>query len=265
MNKFSKMENTSDEGGSVDCGPSTPSTDLKEELVTKLTSFLQLYSQHQDHLQKTSEHFTQTAALLDMREKDCKITFLCGLFGGAFGLVCGGMTGGVGGAVGAAGAATYSLFCGDLTAFSATVGCVGSVVGGVVGGATGGAVSAAAIGTGSPGYSVVCGLFSPALGCAIGGCFDWSVGAAGGAAGAVLGVMAASCGAASLAREVRGLEEQKIKKKAHMTGTSLMEQLKTIKTICDQMVSGAGGQGVAEQTVKRPALRDEADEPQKRN
>lgn len=85
------------------------------------------------------------------------------------------------------------------------------------------------------------------LGCTIVSCFERRVGAAGGAAGALLGVLAASRGAARLVGVIRDLEEQKKrKKKAQMTEITVgvsenvklqVERLKTVKTLCDRMAA----------------------------
>ncbi|XP_026208052.1 uncharacterized protein LOC113156873 isoform X3 [Anabas testudineus] len=238
------------------------STDLKEELKTSLKSFLKLCSQHQHHLQETSEFFRKAGAArcAELEVEDCEIMFKMGAI--------------VGGLIGELSSVVVAGAIDDLTPVSIVLGIVGSVVGGAVGGAFGGivgAVSAAARRNRSRDNSLVRNTFLVTIGFAaggaIGGCFQWTVGAKGGAIGGAVGTVSsaffASNGVFTAAINYycyyRPLK-LKIKEKEHVPQTFcvfsenvklMMEQLKTIRTICVNMTSTcAAVQRVEEHTVK---------------
>ncbi|XP_042364403.1 keratin, type I cytoskeletal 9 [Plectropomus leopardus] len=258
------------EGSSVSCGISPASTDLKDELITSLTSFLRVYSQRRDLLRRSSESFSLTAARLHEMHEDISEnkTFhgLFSVFGGLLGAACGSVTGGIGGALGAVSAATCARFCGDISAVDATVGFVGSTFGGAVGGTFTGTVGGA-ICAGRPVHKAVSDIVLFAIGCAtggaIGGVFGGTVGTAGGAIGGAFGGLYATRFAVYLVGhfcEKVELEEQKIKAvKTSMMRQSgdfsenikpLMDELKTVKTMSDQMASREVVHSVGTQTVK---------------
>ncbi|KAL7371760.1 hypothetical protein ABVT39_004436 [Epinephelus coioides] len=270
------MENLFDfEGGSVAYGTSAASPDLKDELITSLTSFIRVYSQRRDRLQRASESFTLTAAQLREMQRNISenkpLRSLLGVFGGMVGAACGGVTGGAGGALGAVGAATCARFCGHINAVGATVGFVGSVLGGTVGGVfsgtVGGAICAAAKGTDSPVDGVVGDVAWFTIGCAtggaIGGIFGGTVGAAGGAVGGGFGGLYATRFAVYLVGyfcESKDFKEQKTESlKMNVMQKSgdfseaikpLVEELKTVQTISDKMASREVVRGVAAQTAQ---------------
>ncbi|XP_037610140.1 keratin, type I cytoskeletal 14-like [Sebastes umbrosus] len=268
------MENLFDfEGGSVAYGVFTASTDQKDELITSLTSFVRLYGQRRDYLQRASESFTLAAARLHDEHEDIAenkpVRCLFSVFGGVLGAACGAVTGGVGGALGAVSAATCTRFCGHINALGATFGFVGSVLGGVVGGtfcgAVGGAVCAAA--TGGPVHGVVSDVawftIGGATGGAIGGIFGGTVGAAGGAVGGAFGALCATRFAVFLVghfcrkkdskdEKTKSMKVKMMQKSGHFSETikPLVDELKTIKTVSDKMASAAAVRGVAGQTAK---------------
>lgn len=273
------MENLFDfEGCSVDYGVFATSTDLKDELITSLTSFALLHSQHRDRLQKTSESFTLTAALYEMHEDVAEneaARVMSTVFGGVLGAACGGVCGGVWGTLGAVSAVTCARFCDNINAVGATVGFVGSVMGGAVGGAScgavGAAVGAAAEVTGNPLHAVsdvVWFSIGFATGGAIGGVFGGTVGAAGGAVGGAFGALSGTIFAVGLVRRIVGhfceckdsIQQKKKSKKVNViqkTGEDfraaikpLVEELKTIKSISDKMASSHLLHSVAAQTMK---------------
>ncbi|XP_039644874.1 uncharacterized protein LOC120551475 [Perca fluviatilis] len=271
------MENLCDvEGASVAYGVFTASTDIKDELITSLTSFLRIYSQGRDCLQRTSESFTLAVAQLhDMQEdiiKNESFQSLLSLLGGVSGAVCGGVTAGVLGALGAVNAATSPRFCGHINAVWATVGFIGSVFGGVVGGVfcggVGGAVCAAAKVTGSPVPGVLRDVASftigGATGGAIGGIFGRTIGAAGGAFGCAFGTLFATRFSifvvGNIMNHCKDSKEQKTKsKKENVMQKSrdfsesikpLVNKLKTMKTVSNKMASDVVVHSVAAQTAK---------------
>lgn len=228
------------------------SPDLKDELTTSLTSFVRLYDRRAHHLRTTSEEFTQTSAgLFD------GVQALATALGRVLGGVCGSLSGGVFGAIGAEAC--------DINAVDATVGFVSSIVGGVVGGALGAAVGTAvgvaAETTGSPVHDVLRDVawfnIGFATGGAIGAIFGGTDGAKGGAIGGALGALCSTRFAVSLLEDVigrfHGTKDPKGKKPylattRHHDGDRmqiigvyreavkpLVEELKTIKTICDKM------------------------------
>ncbi|XP_051273971.1 keratin, type II cytoskeletal 1-like [Dicentrarchus labrax] len=265
------MENLFDfEGGSVDYRAFSTSADPKDELIASLTSFIKLYSQHKNSLQTTSESFR--AAQLHEMPVSGSTAFhsLCSLFGGVTGATGGGLSGGVFGAFGAIGAVTVSRFCDDdIKAIGATVGVVGSVLGGAAGGALGGAVGstvgAAVEATGSRVDAVVSNVASFAIGLAtgsaIGGIFGGAVGAAGGAFGGAFGALCTTKVVVNMVGEmVRAAKNSDCKKMKvnvmQKTGDFskafklLVEELKTIKALCDKMASSDVVRSVAGQTAK---------------
>lgn len=253
------------------------SIDRSDELITSLTSFVRLYSQRRVRLQRTSQTFALTAAGLDETNKDENqiLQTLFAMFGGGLGAACGAVAGGLWGAFGAVAAATYARLCGDINAVGATVGFVGSVFGGAVGGVFGGAVGstvgAAAEVMGSPVPRVVSEVawftIGFVTGGATGGVFGGTVGVAGGGFGGAFGALYSTRFAGSLVRSmvcyflVRNKEpkEQKNSKKENVIQKAgdfceaikpLVEELKTIKTISDNMASSVVVHSVASQTAK---------------
>lgn len=273
------MENLFDvEGTSVAYGAFTASTDIKDELIKSLTSFLRVYGQGRDRLQKTSESFTLAVAQLhDMHEdiiKNESFQSLLSLLGGVSGAACGGVTAGVLGTLQAVSTATCSRFCGRTNAVVATVGVIGSMYGSVVGGVfcggVGGAVCAAAKVTGNPVHGVLRDVASFTIGCAtggaIGGIFGGTIGAAGGAFGCAFGALYATRFAVFVVGNImnyctsKDSKEQKMKSKKEKVMQKsgdfsesikpLVNKLKTIKTISNKMASDAAVHSVAAQTAK---------------
>lgn len=245
------------------------STDPKGELASRLASFIHLYSQHRDGLQKASEGLTLTAAQ-DQHEDSSVVEVLCVVTGGFLGAGFGGVTGGVGGAFGAVAASTWARISNHINAAEATVGFVGSVLGGVFGGAFSGAIGGAVCAGGKASGSPVEGKVTKvvwltlglATGGAIGGMFGGRVGAEGGAVGGAFGVLCAT-GLAGIAvgvvKYVCSSSEEKstkaaemLRKTAHFCETfkPLVTELNTIKNISEGMASSARAQGVAEQSAK---------------
>ncbi|XP_044194095.1 uncharacterized protein LOC122971483 [Thunnus albacares] len=275
------MENLFDfEGGYVDYRLFTTPTDLKDELITHLTSYIQLYDQHRDRLQRTSESFTQAAVRVhEMDDDSSENTVVQGLlcvFGGVLGASCGAVAGGIIGALGAVSAATCSRFCGSVNALGATVGFVGGVFGGAVGGSfsgiVGGAAGAVAAATGCSINGIVSDVtwftIGFATGGAIGGIFGGTVGAAGGAVGGAFGGLYATRFAVSVVGfvihhfcDTKDSKEQKKETKKvdiiqkagqdfHEVTEPLVMELKTIKMISDKMAPSDAVLGVSEQTAK---------------
>lgn len=267
------MENSfNSEGDSVDYRLFTTSTDLKDELIAHSTSFIRLYDQRRDRLQRTSESFKQAAVLVRKMHKD--IRCLLSVFGGVLGAACGAVAGGVWGTFGAVSAATFCRVCGDINAVGATVGFVGSVLGGAVGGsfsgALGAAVGSAATRRSFNGTVSNVAWFGTgfATGGAIGGIFGGTVGAAGGAVGGAFGALHATRFAVGVVGVVAGyFDGAKDKKKQenetnkvdifqeaeenfHQVIKPLVEELKPIKMISDKMASSVAVLSVAEQTAK---------------
>ncbi|KAL3051873.1 hypothetical protein OYC64_001990 [Pagothenia borchgrevinki] len=244
------------------------STDPKGELASRLTSFIHLYSQHRDGLQKASEGLTLTAAQ-DQYEDSSVLEVLCVVTGGFLGAGFGGVTGGVGGAFGAVAASTWARIFDHINAAEATVGFVGSVLGGVFGGAFSGAIGGAVCAGGKASGSPVKGKVTKvvwltiglATGGAIGGIFGGRVGAEGGAVGGAFGVLCATRLAGSAVGVVKYLcsfSEEKSTKAQMLQKTvdfcetfkPLVTELNTIKNISEGMASSARAQGVAEQSAK---------------
>ncbi|KAI9537447.1 hypothetical protein NQZ68_025303 [Dissostichus eleginoides] len=214
------------------------SIDPKGELASRLTSFIHLYSQHRDGIQKASEGLTLTAAQ-DQHEDSSGVEVLCVVTGGFLGAGFGGVTGGVGGAFGAFAASTWARMFDHINAAEATVGFVGSVLGGVFGGAFSGAIGSAVCAGGKASGSPVKGKVTKvvwltiglATGCAIGGIFGGRVGAE---------------------EEKSTKAAQMLRKTVHFCETfkPLVTELNTIKNISEGMASSARAQGVAEQSAK---------------
>lgn len=242
------------------------STDPKGELASCLASFIHLYSQHRDGLQKASEGLTLTAAQ-DQHEDSSVVDVLCVVTGGFLGAGFGGVTGGVGGAFGAVAASTWARISNHINAAEATVGSVGSVLGGVFGGAFSSAIAGAVCAGGKVSASPVKGKVTKvvwltlglATGGAIGGMFGGRVGAEGGAVGGAFGVLCATGLAGSAVGVVKYVcsssedkstkAAQMLRKTAHFCETfkPLVTELNTIKNISEGMASRA--QGGAEQSA----------------
>lgn len=253
------------------------SADISKSLRTSLETFVRLYGQRKDDLQQASEHFMHAAALVDKKHEDDKMAqALLGVFGGAIGIVFGGVTGGVWAALGAVSAATYAKFCGNVSAASATVGFLGGVFGGVVGGAfsgfIGGSVGVAALAAGIEAHGIVSDSLWFTVGFATGGAtgstFGGSIGAAGGAVGGGFGALHATKAAVYLVRKAIDFPSKTKVRKGNgkltkevvtmqKTGADfiksiepLVDELKTVQEICDQMASCDAVKGVANQTAK---------------
>ncbi|XP_056222298.1 glycine-rich protein 1-like [Seriola aureovittata] len=265
------------EGGSVDDGPSTTSTTQEDKLIISLKSFMLLYHQHDGRLQRASESFAQAAARLQNTQNEvASFPDLLSLSGGAVGGVCGGFTGGVGGALGAVAAATCARLCGKMNAVDATVGFVGSVFGGVAGGVFSGSVGGAvgvAVEASSNSFhgavnKVVCFTIGLTTGGAIGGIFGGPVGAAGGAAGGGFGALCGTglavylvggvadsvCGTKDSREDENRTKNMKMIQKAANEFSEgikpLVQQLKTVQMISDEMTSSANVQRFTRQTAK---------------
>ncbi|XP_020482067.2 keratin, type I cytoskeletal 10-like [Labrus bergylta] len=260
------------EGGSSTYRVFLPQTNIKDELIVRLTAFSCLYSQRRDRLLRVSESFTLTATRLREgapENKPVRVVFT--VFGGALGAACGVVSGGVWGFLGAVSAATFTRICGQIGAVGATVGFLGSVLGGVVGGvfcgAVGGAVGAAAGGSESPLHGVVSDVAWFTIGCAtggsIGGIFGGTVGAAGGAVGGAFGGLYATRFASYLVGSIFGRfskDSKRQKKKSENmrviqetagdfreTIKPLMEEMKAIKSMGEKVDDSDGVRGVAAQ------------------
>lgn len=242
------------------------SADLKDELVTSLTTFVRLYDQHSHQLQTTSDNLTLTAAQI--------IEGLKAVLGRVLGELFGGFSGGL---LGAIGAVTCISLCDDI---DESVCIVSSVLGGIVGGALGGGVGSvvgvATKTTGNPVHSVLRDVawlnIGFATGGAIGGIFGGTVGAIGGAIGGALGALCSSKFAVSSVEAVIGSfnrtkdskEQKKVSEKTPSPDGGmvrvvkdfrgaikpLVEELKNIKTICDKMAPSDIVHSVATQTAK---------------
>lgn len=268
-----QMENLFDFADREVCATSV---DLKGELITSLTSFIKLYSQRRARLQRSSESFMLTAARLREMHKEVseKKTGrgLLTVFGGVLGAPWGGVFGAAFGAFGAVTATAWAWLCDDINALRVTGGFVCSVFGGVVGGAFGGGVGGAVDveATGGPVYAFVreAAWFTIgfAAGVAIGGTYGGAVGAAGGASGGGFGALCGKRLAVSVLESItvffgmKVSKAQKIKSEKvtveqktqdfRETIKPLVEELKSLKTICDQMAASAFVRGVAGQTAK---------------
>ncbi|XP_050922280.1 keratin, type I cytoskeletal 9 [Lates calcarifer] len=264
------------EGSCMDYRQSTISSHLKKELIKSLTSFMQLYNQRKDRLKRPSDSLMLAAAQVQKEASSNEMRrSLFRFSGGVLGAVFGGVVGGAGGALGAVGAATYSTLCGEINAVGATVGFLSSILGGVAGGVfsgcVGGGVSAAAGASGSSFHGVVSNvvwfIIGFTTGGAIGGTFGGRVGAAGGAIGGGFGALHGTriavylVGGASVSfRGGERKKEERMTKRVNMiqqTGDNfsetikpLVEELKTIKAISDEITSRADVQSVSEQTAK---------------
>lgn len=273
------------------------SVDLKGELITSLTSFIKLYSQRRDRLQRSSESFMLTAARLhdDMHKEVSEKKTGRGLltvFGGVLGAPWGGVFGAAFGAFGAVTATAWAWLCDDINALCVTGGFVCSVFGGVVGGAFGGVVGGAFSGgvggafgggvggavdveaTGGPVYGFVreAAWFTIgfAAGVAIGGTYGGAVGAAGGASGGGFGALCGKRLAVNVLESISVFFRMKVSKAQKIksekvtveqktqdfreTIKPLVEELKSLKTICDQMAASAFVRVVAGQTAKTLAF-----------
>lgn len=248
------------------------SADLKEELVTSLTTFVRLYGQHSHQLQTTSKYFTLTAAQI-LKGSQVLVSVIGRVLGELFGGISGGL-------LGAIGAVTCSSLD-DINDETVCVGIVSSVLGGVVGGALGGGVGSvvcvATEPTGNPVHSILRDVawfnIGFATGGAIGGIFGGTIGATGGAIGGALGALCSSRFVVSLVGAVIGSyyrtkdskEQKKFSEKTPTHDTDiiicverdfrgaikpLVEELKNIKRICDKMAPSDIVHSVARQTTK---------------
>lgn len=247
------------------------SADLKEELVTSLTTFVRLYGQHSHQLQTTSENFTLTAAQIVVGSQ-----VLVSVIGRVLGELLGGISGGLLGAIVAVTCSSLD----DINDETVCVGIVSSVLGGVVGGALGGGVGSvvcvATEPTGNPVHSIFRDVawfnIGFATGGAIGGIFGGTIGATGGAIGGALGALCSSRFVVSLVGTVIGSycrtkdskEQKKFSEKSPTRDTDIMrgerdfrgaikplvEELKNIKRICDKMAPSDIVHSVARQTAK---------------
>lgn len=251
------------------------SADLTENLRASLKTFVQLYDQRKDDLQGAYELFVRAAAQANKSQEvleDCLAQTLFIVFGGALGTLIGGVTGGIWGSLGAVGATTYARFFGNINVAGAAVGIGGSVMGGVVGGVfsgfIGGSAEVAVLTTGREIHGMVSNALWFAIGFATGGAIGstlgGSVGAVGGAVGGGFGAWHATRATVYLVGKVTDLSKKDLKgKQMKKTDTvqksgadfsacikPLVNELKTVQRICDQMASDETVKGVADQIVK---------------
>lgn len=239
-------------------GEAFTSPDQKDDLVTSLTSFVRLYDEHEHHLRTASEDFTRAAARL-YDGVQAVATGVGILIGG----VCGAVSGGVLGALNA-----------DIDPI---ISFVSSIFGGIVGGALGAAIGTVVDISAETTGSLVDDLFGDVVsfniglvtGGAIGGVFR---GAKGGAIGGALGALFSTrctvgllgcvfgrfCRTKDSEGKKRFLEMTPVREAERMNFIPvfrealkpLVNELQTIKTICDTMgPSGSLLQSVAVQTT----------------
>lgn len=248
------------------------SVEAKDELIKSLTTFLQRYNQHEARFHQASERFAQEAADARRRLEDSEsgVLALVSLSGGCVGASVGAVTGGL---FGAFGAVTCSMLSEDITTSDILLGLLGGVFGGMLGGAFSGALG---------------GLFTPLTkttrnpvhklntvlwlstgfvsGGVIGVILGGSVGAAGGAIGAGLGSMYATDAANYLDKVVADFfetseshkggkqlgkrnEMQKAGEECSGSLVPLVEELRSIQALSDQMAPSEATRSVAEQTT----------------
>lgn len=249
-------------------GAFTTSTDLDDKLLSSLTSFVRLYDQRMHRVCTTSENFLLVATeVLDL------LLVSVNELGSNLGKYLGGISGGIFSAI-------YALACGD-NAVHVTVGC--SIFGGAVGGALSGAVGSL-VGisdetTGSPVCDVIRDIawlnIGFAAGGAVGGVFGGTVGATSSALGALMSTKVA----VSLTRNIicsfpkskEGKKHLEKKQSGNMKMLNvirdfrgaikpLVEELKTVGTICDKMDTSDDMQSVAAQTTATLASVTEMEE-----
>lgn len=235
-------------------GEAFTSPDQKDDFVTSLTSFVRLYDEHAHHLRTASEDFTWAAAQL-YDGVQAVVTGVGILLGG----VCGAVSGGVLGALNA-----------DIDPI---ISFVSSIFGGIVGGALGAAIGTVVDISAETTGSLVDDLFGDVVsfniglvtGGAIGGVFR---GAKGGAIGGALGALFSTRYTVGLLGGVFGrfyrtkdsegkkrfLEMTPVREAERMNFIRealkpLVNELQTIKTICDTMGPSDLLQSVAVQTT----------------
>ncbi|KAK7919448.1 hypothetical protein WMY93_010732 [Mugilogobius chulae] len=246
-------------------GGGEPCDAQQGQLLTSLTTYIELYTSHKDYFTNTADNFSRLSmqAQEDSEESmkaNTTKAILFGLCGGSLGATVGAVSGGIVGGVGAVTAA--ALYRVDLNAVSASVGFFGGVLGSVIGavcaGLVGGAVGAAAESTGHSMdnksnylmWYAIGGTLGAQIGHIFGGKVGTIAGALGGGTGSLCGVYFTNSLLKEIFKPFRKASCSKVKKKYlkddsvvqtfHRNTSPLVAELSIIHTISSKMDAGVG-------------------------